>query len=242
VNEPNIGKPSATSPYVSLREAVRPAIFAYGILAAERERAGELAEECDNLLQLTRELLKKSALAHLLTPEPGQQIPAGADGGDRQARLLEAYADAGMLWAKVVGSCMAIASVLLERGEWTTVNHLAEVLAAAGETASANELSRQALSGPDERLRRIIGKFNDAMSEKQITKALDLLLAVPMKSPVRSELGPALTSICRSIVRLFPEKTRAGFPNIKYYAQNPCLNKDVNAVLPNVSREFDLLR
>ena len=243
MSKPNTGKTSAASPYVSLRDAVRPAIFAYSILATERERAEVLVEECDQILHLTRELLKKSALAHLLTPEHGQQISAGdEDGDDRQARLLEAYADAGMLWVKVVGSCMAIASVLLEREEWAKVNHLAEVLAAVGETALAKELSRQALSGPDESLRRIIGNFKNTMSEKEITKALDLLLTMPVKSPIRSELGSALTNICRSIVRLFPSQALANATHIKYYAQNGCANNEVHSVLPHVSKEFNLLR
>ena len=47
-----------TSPYLSLRRAVQPAILAHCLLAADQERAGRLAAECEDLLFLTRELLK----------------------------------------------------------------------------------------------------------------------------------------------------------------------------------------
>ena len=53
----------ATSPYLSLRQAVRPAIFAHQLLAGDAERAGELAAECEELLLLTRELLKAAGQA-----------------------------------------------------------------------------------------------------------------------------------------------------------------------------------
>ena len=46
------------SPYLSLRQAVRPAIFAHFLLAGDQERARQLAAECEDLLFLTRELLK----------------------------------------------------------------------------------------------------------------------------------------------------------------------------------------
>jgi hypothetical protein len=58
----------ATSPYLSLRQAVRPAIFAHQLLAGDAERAGELAAECEELLLLTRELLKAAGQARVLAP------------------------------------------------------------------------------------------------------------------------------------------------------------------------------
>src|SRR5580693_3324390 len=125
----------APSVYLSLRKAVRPAIYAHFLLAEDQERAGQLAAECEDLLFLTRELLKAVGLAGILgagagpaDARPASAGPAGAgaagagaaggldeDGGDRQAQLLGAYAEAGLLWAKVVGSTMALARGLLDR-------------------------------------------------------------------------------------------------------------------------------
>lgn len=244
MSEASTRRSSVGSPYVSLREAVRPAIFAYSILASERDRAEALAVECDNLLQLTRELLKKVALTHLLTPEFGEQAPTDADGaGDRQAELLDAYADAGLLWAKVVGSCMGIASVLLEQEEWAKVNHLGEVLAAVGETASATELSRRVLSGPQERASRIIINVHSAMSAEEIREALYVLRKWSRLSSLQGEpLGLALTNICRSAVKLFPSAAQKNVPNIKHLAKEGCQDKDVGTYLPYISNEFSKLQ
>ena len=108
----------ATSPYLSLRQAVRPAIFAHRLLAGDAERAGKLAAECEEVLLLTRELLRVAGQARILGPEPGSEPGIGADehGADRHARFLDAYADAGMAWAEVVGSSMSLGRALLEAG------------------------------------------------------------------------------------------------------------------------------
>ena len=53
---------TALSPYLSLRQAVRPAIVTYTVLASEQERAGALAEEASQLLESTRELLEAVGL------------------------------------------------------------------------------------------------------------------------------------------------------------------------------------
>ena len=57
---------TALSPDLSLRQAVRPAIVTYTILAGEQERAGALAEEAGQLLEATRKLLEAVGLVHLL--------------------------------------------------------------------------------------------------------------------------------------------------------------------------------
>ena len=105
-----------TSPYLSLRRAVQPAILAHCLLAADQERAGKLAAECEDLLFLTRELLRAAGRTRILAdePRPGSgRGDAGEDSGDRPAQLLDAYADAGLLWAKVVGSSLALAGALI---------------------------------------------------------------------------------------------------------------------------------
>src|SRR6266576_6132118 len=99
----------AASPYLALRQAVRPAILAHRLLAGDQERAAKLAAECEDLLFLTGELLKAAGRARILAAASGTapMVP-NEEGGDRQAQLLDAYADAGLLWAKVVGSSLAL--------------------------------------------------------------------------------------------------------------------------------------
>ena len=131
----------APSVYLSLRNAVRPAIYAHFLLAEDQERAGQLVAECEDLLFLTRELLKAVGLAGILGAEPaGVGAAVDEDGGDRQAQLLGAYAEAGLLWAKVVGSTMALARALLDRGDRDAVRRLAGFLAEAGEDGAATDL------------------------------------------------------------------------------------------------------
>src|SRR6185437_1998682 len=103
---------AATSPYLSLRQAVRPAMLAHRLLAGDQERAGTLAAECEDLLDLTGELLKATGRARILAVVPAPRMP-DESGGDRQGQLLEAYAEAGLLWAKVVGSSLALAETLI---------------------------------------------------------------------------------------------------------------------------------
>ena len=110
----------ALSPYLSLRQAVQPAIFAHRLLAGDAQLAGELAAECEYLLFLTRELLKASGQVHIIAAVSGHELPEASD-GTRRAQLLDAYADAGMLWAKVVGSSMVLAGALLDRDAWDDV-------------------------------------------------------------------------------------------------------------------------
>lgn len=140
------------SPYLSLRQAVQPAIVAHRLLAGDQERAGELAAECEDLLFLTRELLKAAGRARILGNVPGVvadgvaavSADAAAGGaaadGDRQGELLDAYADAGLLWAKVVGSSVVLAGALVDRGDWDDARRLAGFLAGAGEASAAADI------------------------------------------------------------------------------------------------------
>jgi hypothetical protein len=58
------------SPYLRARHATRPAIFAQRLLEREQDRAGALAAECEELLSLTRELLRATGRARLLADPP----------------------------------------------------------------------------------------------------------------------------------------------------------------------------
>ena len=174
----------APSVYLSLRNAVRPAIYAHFLLAEDQERAGQLAAECEDLLFLTRELLKAVGLAHILGAEPAV---AGAavdeDGGDRQAQLLGAYADAGLLWAKVVGSTMALARALLDRGDRDAVRRLAAFLAEAGEDGAATDLKIGLGKAVWATHRESLQDITNTMPPAAIGTAIDALRAVLLEVP-----------------------------------------------------------
>ena len=200
------------SPYLSLRQAARPAIFAHFLLAEDQERARQLAAECEDLLFLTRELLKSAGLARILgagslsagSLSAGSlsagSLSAGSlsagllgagpgsgqldeDGGDRQAQLLGAYAEAGLLWAKVVGSTMALARALLDRGDWDEVRRLASFLADAGEDSTAAELKIQLGKTVWGTYREQLQGISNAMPPADIGTAIDALRAVLLEVP-----------------------------------------------------------
>ena len=199
---------TATSPYLSLRQAVRPAILAHRLLAGDQERAGKLATECEDLLYLTRELLKAAGRARILAAATPPMRPQEG-GGDRQAQLLEAYADAGLLWAKVVGSSLALAAALIERGEWEDVRALASFLAGAGEQSAAAELriqlGREVWETHREQLRAISNDMPPAAIEPAINALRAVLREVPEEYPDRNRevnrLLPPLASAVHAIMK-----------------------------------------
>jgi hypothetical protein len=169
------------SPYLSLRQAVRPAILAYRLLAEDQERAGKLVAECEELLQLTRELLRATGQARVL-----ERLPVD----DPKARLLDAYADAGMLWAKVVASSLVLASALLDQGNLDEVRRLADFFADAGEKTVASDLRAQlgevVLEKFSEQLRRVNNKMTPGEIKATITALQTILREVPEDSPGRN--------------------------------------------------------
>jgi hypothetical protein len=202
----------AASPYLALRQAVRPAILACRLLAGDQERAGKLATECEDLLFLTAELLKAAGRARLLGPGPGQ-APQGPndDGGERQAQLVDAYADAGLLWAKVVGSCLALAGALIERGDWDDVRALASFLASSGEETAAAEL-RLVLGNAiwqrhSEQLRVISNTMPPAAIGGAISALRAVLREVPEEYPDRNrEVNRFLPPLAAAVGALMREQ------------------------------------
>ena len=184
-----------SSPYLSLRQAVRPAILAHFLLAEDRERAQQLASECEDLLFLTRELVKAIGLTNI-TGAPAAadsvvsvvsavgdvsdvvSVVSAVGDSDRQAQLLGAYAEAGLLWAKVVGSTMALARTLLDRGDWAEVRQLASYLAEAGEGTVAGELKIQLGKAVWAAYREPLQGVSAAMPPAAVRTAIDALRAV----------------------------------------------------------------
>jgi hypothetical protein len=206
------------SPYLSLRQAVRPAILAHRLLAQDAERAGRLAAECEDLLLLTRELLKAAGQAHLLGYQPQD---AGGGTGDheeqlredqlREAQLRDACAEAGMLWAKVVGSAMALAGTLLERGDWDDVRRMARFFADAGEEDAAGFLRVQLGNAVWEKYRVPLQKINNKMPEADIGEAIKalrgVLSEVPEEFPDRDrEVNRLLAPLAASIYAVMKQR------------------------------------
>ncbi len=195
---------TALSPYLSLRQAVRPAIVTYTVLAGEQEQAGALADEAEQLLEATRELLEAVGLVHLLTPRPGAQIRSD-DQEDRQARLLAAYADAGMLWARVVGSSIALADGLLGQARWDDVLRLADFLDNADEKLVAESLRARANEAIRVDYHTRMNVIHDKMSKQETMAAIETLRSLPRGFPERKleialRLRPLGTSI-RNLAR-----------------------------------------
>ena len=207
------------SPYLSLRQAVRPAIFAHFLLAEDQERARQLAAECEDLLFLTRELLKAAGLADILgarvasssgNADPGV-APAEEDGGNRQAQLLSAYAEAGLLWAKVVGSTMALAQALVGRGDRDGARRLAGFLADAGEDGPAAELNIQLGKAVWDSCRGPLQDISNTMPPAAIGKAIDalrvVLREVPEDFPDRNrEVNRLLPLLAASVLAVMREQ------------------------------------
>ena len=105
------------------------------------------------------------------------------DGGDRQAQLLGAYAEAGLLWAKVVGSTMALARALLDRGDRDAVRRLAGFLAEAGEDGAATDLKIGLGKAVWATHRESLQDITNTMPPAAIGTAIDALRAVLLEVP-----------------------------------------------------------
>ena len=164
----------AVSPYLSLRQAVRPAIFAHALLTREKQLAGELAQECAKLIQLTLEAMEAAALVHLLSPATTDAASASEFDGSR-TELIDAYAKAAASWTEVVGTAIALADALLDANRRDDVHRLADFLDAADEATAANDLrarAREAARRASEPKLRLI---HPTMSAHEITAAIDAL-------------------------------------------------------------------
>jgi hypothetical protein len=169
-----------SSPYLSLRQAVQPAILAHFLLAEDQERARQLAAECEDLLFLTRELLKAAGLASITGDSAAVFLE---EDSDPQARLLGAYAEAGLLWAKVVGSTIALARALLDRGDWDEVRRLASFLAGAGEGGTAADLKSQLGKAVWAAYREPLQGVSSTMPPAAVSTVIDALRAVLAEIP-----------------------------------------------------------
>ncbi len=228
---------TAMSPYLSLREAIRPAISAYSLLAREQKRAGALVDECNNLLHATHEVLKRSALVHLLAPEPGHQLPDDLS-GDRREQLLDTYANVGMLWAKVIGSSMLLGDLLLEQKRLDDARQLAASLENVGEHGVAKALNKRIDDAATASIRKQIGSFHSNMTKEEIKGAIDILRGMPGDFPEREHfIAVALAPIAESMKRNFGDN--GPWTNYGYITRNGSPEAGVSERLMKVSLEFE---
>ena len=202
----------ATSPYLALRQAVRPAILAHRLLAGDQERAGKLAAECEDLLFLTGELLKAAGRARILARARGRahgrRTRAAATGRHSSSTPTPTPACSGRRWWAVR---LALAGALIERGEWDDVRALASFLASAGEESAAAEL-RLALGNAiwqihREQLRVISNAMPPAAIGGAISALRAVLREVPEEFPDRNrEVNGFLPPLAAAIGALMKEQ------------------------------------
>jgi len=202
-------------------------MFAYRLLAGDVERAGQLAADCEDLLRLTRELLTAGGRVRLLVPSPGSDGSLGSDspiadgaagaGGagsavaGREAELLDAYADAAMGWAKVVGSLAVLGGRLVEREDWDEVRRLADLLADAGEARAATDLRIQLGRAVWVRYGDRLGRISNSMPADEIGSAIaalrTVLRDVPEDFPDRNrEVNRLLAPLAAAILAVMQDR------------------------------------
>ena len=97
--------------------------------------------------------------------------------------LLDAYAEAAMAWAKVVGGLTALGGTLLDRGEWDEVRRLAAVLADAGEDNAAADLRIQLGKAIWDRHYDQLRRIRAGMAPDEIAASLGMLRTVLREVP-----------------------------------------------------------
>jgi len=154
------------TPYISLREAIRPAIAAYRDLADDEERAARLVARCEELLELLN----------------APQLP---EGGPVRDPL-----DVGTLWAEVIASSTVLATAFVRQGNLDEVRRLGDFFADAGEKAVAADLRARVGEAVMERfgpqLRRVTSTMPPGEIKATITALQAILRDVPEESPGRN--------------------------------------------------------
>lgn len=162
------------SPYLSLRAAVRPAAMAYAVLTREQDHAGVLVKEAEVLLKTTRDLLETGGLVHILSPgrEPEIRDSDGTD--DQLAEVLSAYAEAGMLWAKILGSSVILAEALARDCRADEAKRWVVALSSAGEADIAKDLTARIQSVSIARLSDEVEALHPRMTPEEIEEFIKM--------------------------------------------------------------------
>jgi hypothetical protein len=151
-------------------------MVAYGILAREQSAGRALVEEAQALLDIAAELLRKLGLVHLLTAGAVAADGVGAPAGHAD-RLVEANAQTGLAWAKVVSSATKLAGLLMDEEDWATARLVADLLSAAGEAEVGKHIGAQLENAMRTNLEARIGsvRVHNAMEPAEIRSAVAVL-------------------------------------------------------------------
>jgi len=133
-----------------------------------------LVKEADDLLHATRELLRAIGIVHL-NLDASHEVSGDDVGGDHKARLLDAYADAGMMWAKVIGCSLALAESLMDQGRWNDLQRLAGFLDLVGEDVAASDIRKRADAAARRASQRRLSHITYDMTEDEIASAFEAL-------------------------------------------------------------------
>lgn len=208
------------SPYLSFRQAVRPAIFANSLLLREQDRAGELADTANQILALTRDLMRKAGLGYIATPGKAA-LAGGGDGIGRLDSLLDAFADAAMMWAQIVGGCVALADGLLEQDRLDEVRILAAVLADSGEAGIAEELIQRLAPATSDKYKKRLARIHARMEPDEIGNAIDALTEALTEIPESQQRDFWLNSFLPALAAsVLPHvKSVANTSQVKYITE-----------------------
>jgi hypothetical protein len=204
----------AVSPSLSLRQAVRPLIFAHALLAREKGLSAQLAEECDKLKQLTKKALEAAALVHLLAPDKAEHADADSS---RRSQFISAYAKAGTTWAEVTGTAIALADALLEAGRLDDMHRLADFLEAAGEPTAAKDLHTRADAAGKPALERRLSRIHANMTESEIAAAIEALRESKDGAAVSFYIRPLVQAISKLLPAHLKEEWKLDFSTGRYH-------------------------
>jgi len=238
------------SPHVSLRQAVRPAMVAYGILAREQAAARTLAEEAEALLDLAADLLRKLGLVHLLTAGVIAADGGGAATGNAD-RLVEAYAQSGLAWAKVVSSATKLAGLLMDQEDWATGRLMADMLTAAGEIEAGKHiealLQNAKRASLEARMRSV--RIHHAMTPAEIRQAVALLSELESSPQAQTLVQSWRASLVMSAQAIATEKqsqlatqvAQGMLDRVHTLSRNPSLEDHPTYALPRETLFSQLL-
>lgn len=190
-------------------------MFAYILLAQEKERVGKLAEECGNLLRLTQEFMAAAALVHALGGRESTEIPEEA-AAEKRSRFLGAYTKAGMAWAEVIGSSVAIADVLINKGQWDDVHRLIAFLDSLGENSAVEDLRKRAASAARRANEKQLSRIHAEMVEDEIMLAIEALKGAENEAVVSFYLHDLAMAIYGIIPKLQYENVSCDFGQAEY--------------------------
>jgi hypothetical protein len=173
------------------------------------------------MLLVTHDLLSKAGLVYITAPNPAASV-GDTDGLGSQASLLDAFADAAMLWTKIVGGCLTLVESLLAEGRWDEVRSLATVLNDAGETGVAEDLRERLPKAMMARYKERLDTINISMKPPEIKNAIEVFTNALSEIPESIDrdvwLNSFLPALAASALKYIKEDA-PGHYDVEYTAE-----------------------